>query len=1100
MLLGLSLISHRLSKLKVAVKDLMFLQFFYLVWQCAAASATLQTNFSVERKPPLLRGETVTLLSYLSHGLTGNSAVEGNITWKLAEFLTFQSSQSLPGSKSPDRVTSLGNEVTIKFTGVTSADQLHVLVNVTIDLAESLKKDKFYHVSNDVTVTYRTNDTCSREKKILKLVQLAFYSPACSDFLALGMENGKIQDSQITVTSLLPNTSAHVARLHSGSAWTPMTSLEHRGALVTLPINYLQIDLRSIREVLMAVVSGVPINDPIPVDIMALSFSRNGYSWRKNRKSQRIQIYPDENSNQATVVIATRATIRGRYVRINIPPYSPVVGDGFSYNVEMYGCGSSKSLEKGPQAIGVASRLEVPDSQFNSPSSLETMHSPALARLDTKQSGGGWCAATCDPSAYLEIDLGKAWQIVQIEVQGQHTTNGNLAAVRTFSLSTSLDGAAWEPFKQDGVTKVFLGNFVENMSTKHQLLKPLTARYVRFEPRTCSQNACMRIELYGYAIGETEIPNVYGRSMLLKKSTGEMFVCVTERIKFKASCHVTRDMGITWTPLFFKVLNVIAFDPVRQILYGLSINKRYMRSRNGRNWAGMSRWKWTFIRDNPFLITAVEIPFIPLNKQNYPEIEPLVELTSNAGDKWTADQLGVYHTPPSGSPSLVASFLPHPAYELSQDICHLGVCVHGKCRNRGRRRYQCHCMPGYDGNNCGKKIDHCASVSTPCMNGGTCYSRPWRHACKCPGYYIGSKCETFDYCKASGDPCLNGGSCTNGASNYICTCRPGYRGTRCEARDYCQGSPCLNGGTCSQGNQTFVCACAVGWRGSQCNVADHCSPTPCLNGGTCVNQGSSYNCTCPAQFSGVICQDSNECFSNPCMNAGTCVDGVNSYTCTCAEGWTGSRCESSVCLSNPCKNGGTCWQGNGGYYCNCTSNYGGYNCEHGTFLTQRCTSFSGKFTYKPEKWEKIAFRTDQDMMLFAICPQTFKIGMSQIRQTIDMRLRVADETQVLRKVSGYFTMTSSTTYLACPAFFSPFKLLAGVTYIAEVLVTAGDMTVEGQTNCYAENNYGWNDPTYDKASTTISWETVSSNEQINAGITNQQGGMIRSLLMQFVLE
>ncbi|XP_048587674.1 lactadherin [Nematostella vectensis] len=459
------------------------------------------------------------------------------------------------------------------------------------------------------------------------------------------------------MTSLPSNTSAYKARLYRGSGWSPITFLEVQDTLILLSSNYVQIDLKAVWNVLMAAVTGVPRESPIPFSTIAMSFSMEGFEWKTRVDPHRQQIIPEINKEQVTVAMALMSVERARYVRINIPPYRRTDGASMAFTVEIFACGASTVISGGPVAVGVASRLAIPDSHLTSPSSIDALHGPEHARLDTKVAGGGWCAVTCDPTAFLQIDLGKSWEITMVEVQGKHTTTGHLSGVQSFTLSSSVDGAAWVPVQQDGAVKVFIGNFVENMSTKHKLNQPFTARYVRFEPRTCSENACLRVELYGHTVGETETPNVFERSMLLNKGSGELFVCLTEVPRNKPHCHVTKDRGSSWTSLSSQIMNIVAFDKDDKSLYGLSKNMTHTRSKDGINWASVTNRKWKAIRNRPSLTTAREIPFIPLTNA----LEPIVQLKSYAGDTWIANQIGVYHKPPGGVAQMKASFLPHPA-------------------------------------------------------------------------------------------------------------------------------------------------------------------------------------------------------------------------------------------------------------------------------------------------------------------------------------------------------------------------------------------------------------------------------------------------------
>jgi hypothetical protein len=70
-------------------------------------------------------------------------------------------------------------------------------------------------------------------------------------------------------------------------------------------------------------------------------------------------------------------------------------------------------------------------------------------------------------------------------------------------------------------------------------------------------------------------------------------------------------------------------------------------------------------------------------------------------------------------------------------------------------------------------------VSSPCMNGGTCFDGLMSFACVCPPGFSGTRCES-DVNECTSSPCHNGGTCTNGVARFTCTCPEGFSGTSCE--------------------------------------------------------------------------------------------------------------------------------------------------------------------------------------------------------------------------------------------------------------------------------------------------------------------------------
>ncbi|XP_048587324.1 uncharacterized protein LOC125556800 [Nematostella vectensis] len=196
-------------------------------------------------------------------------------------------------------------------------------------------------------------------------------------------------------------------------------------------------------------------------------------------------------------------------------------------------------------------------------------------------------------------------------------------------------------------------------------------------------------------------------------------------------------------------------------------------------------------------------------------------------------------------------------------------------------------------------------------------------------------------------------------------------------------------------------------------------------------------------------------------------------------------------------NGGTCINKLLMYVCDCMPYYGGYNCEHAPFLVSRCpTSTSGDITYQPDKWEKIAFRTNKDMYLVAICVHGDMTKTKETTFDITFRLRYPETTTVIREKSGRYTISTDYT-LKCPSLVPYFRLIAGTTYIAELQVVGGDMTVNKRVGCYPDQEYDWGDALYPDETVHIWWFDVSASEQVDAGITNQNEGSVPVLKMQF---
>ena len=94
-------------------------------------------------------------------------------------------------------------------------------------------------------------------------------------------------------------------------------------------------------------------------------------------------------------------------------------------------------------AVGVADPNIIADNQMTASSTFKEWkgHLPANGRLNEKR-GYGWCALSCcENFDWLQVDLGKTYQMCGLATQG---SSGSLHEwVTEFKLSFSLDGDSW---------------------------------------------------------------------------------------------------------------------------------------------------------------------------------------------------------------------------------------------------------------------------------------------------------------------------------------------------------------------------------------------------------------------------------------------------------------------------------------------------------------------------------------------------------------------------------------------------------------------------------------------------------------------------------
>ena len=81
-----------------------------------------------------------------------------------------------------------------------------------------------------------------------------------------------------------------------------------------------------------------------------------------------------------------------------------------------------------------------------------------------------------------------------------------------------------------------------------------------------------------------------------------------------------------------KVLNVLAYDPINKVYYGISTNKKtFLRSKSSPfvAWRGISTNIWTKAKQRAALITATEVPFVPVLKRYLNEPYEALTVTSD---------------------------------------------------------------------------------------------------------------------------------------------------------------------------------------------------------------------------------------------------------------------------------------------------------------------------------------------------------------------------------------------------------------------------------------------------------------------------------------
>ena len=129
--------------------------------------------------------------------------------------------------------------------------------------------------------------------------------------------------------------------------------------------------------------------------------------------------------------------------------------------------------------------------------------------------------------------------------------------------------------------------------------------------------------------------------------------------------------------------------------------------------------------------------------------------------------------------------------------------------------FRCKCCDGFRGEFC-EKVDYCFSI--PCKNNAVCQNvesivGDHRYVCICQPGYEGRDCSRITNLCAS-SPCLNRAQCIPMVNDFSCVCAKGYTGRNCESEiDECSSNPCANGSTCVDDKGSFICHCPAGFTG-----------------------------------------------------------------------------------------------------------------------------------------------------------------------------------------------------------------------------------------------------------------------------------------------
>ncbi|XP_056130919.1 coagulation factor VIII isoform X3 [Lampris incognitus] len=317
--------------------------------------------------------------------------------------------------------------------------------------------------------------------------KLLVYNPRC--VLPLGMQSGRIKDSQITASDHIGNWEPRLARLElSGSinAWMGRNRKP-----------WIQVDLEKPTLVHGIQTQGarVTLRDRF-ITHFTISYSLDMLSWKTYRANSTRQAYVIFNGNMDGSRVKENRLIPpivGRYIRIH--PLNS--GKKSALRLELLGC----DLNSCSLPFGLQRRLMIPDSRFDASSHLKTwLHewSASLARLHQEGRSNAWRPKNNNPHEWLQVDLGKIRRITGVVTQGAWSVLTQMM-VTEFSITISDDGHSWSSVLEEESQreKIFTGNSDPDDEAFNLFDPPLFGRYLRIHPRGWMNDIALRLEVLG---------------------------------------------------------------------------------------------------------------------------------------------------------------------------------------------------------------------------------------------------------------------------------------------------------------------------------------------------------------------------------------------------------------------------------------------------------------------------------------------------------------------------------------------------------------------------------------------------------------------------
>lgn len=296
----------------------------------------------------------------------------------------------------------------------------------------------------------------------------------------LGMTNSAIKDWQIAASSSKQRSDDHqcavkYARLHSagGKAWCAGSAQKSEWLLVDLGV--------------ASTISGIVTQGRGAVKEwitnFMVSYSSDAYNWDYARDIYGNKKIFKGNSDSVSLRHSyLEHPVTARFVRVHVVDWHRHP----SLRLEIIGC------QQCNEVVSV-----FPYSEITASSSKKWRRhqscSPEMADLESSK---GWCPRKQNDREWLQFDLGPPTTITGLVTRGQ---GDRKRYVTSYGMSYSNDSVNWYQYKDSNHidSKTFGGNMDKATERRHYLNNPVTARYIRFHPKTWHKRIGMRAAVIG---------------------------------------------------------------------------------------------------------------------------------------------------------------------------------------------------------------------------------------------------------------------------------------------------------------------------------------------------------------------------------------------------------------------------------------------------------------------------------------------------------------------------------------------------------------------------------------------------------------------------